>query len=702
MFDLLPALREELALYPGPAAGNGAPTWSLHDPVRNLFFRVDWLTFEILSRWHLCDPRAILAAVERETPIQPEDEDLAGVARFLEENELVRRHDAQGSAWYREQARKRRASPGQWLLHHYLFFRVPLWRPNAWLERALPWVAPFHTRAFLLLTLLALFTGLVEVSRQWDVFVTTLVDAFSWQGLAGYFITLVCVKFLHELGHAFTAKRYGCRVPTMGVAFLVLFPMAYTDVNEVWKLADKRQRLAVGAAGILTELAVAAWATLAWSLLPDGNLRGAAFLLATTTWISTVVINASPFMRFDGYFLFMDWLDMPNLHQRAFALGRWRLREWLFGLKEPEPEHLAAQRRRGVLLFAYITWLYRLVVFGGIAALVYYVFPKPLGPFLAAVEVSWFILLPVWREAKAWGPRLPAIAKSPRAWLTLALLGLILGAAFVPWDRRVHSQGLLRPARHFSVVAPGASRIKALPVANGQAAAAGGILIALEAPDLAFQHQAATSRATGLQWQATAAGVDPELREQQRVIEAARGRAGAELAGIREEQARYSPIAPFAGRFYLSQPDLRPGDWVGKNQQLAVLADTTRWMVETYLPEAELNRIRVGDTGRFYSETPDAARVPVRVERIDRDATRALPESMLASTRGGALLVRETKHHLIPEQALYRVTLSLTSDYVPERPQILRGAVVLSGEPKAYMEEIRRSMAALFVREAGF
>lgn len=699
---MLPVLREELALYPGPAAGDGAPTWSLHDPVRNLFFRIDWLTFEILSRWHLGDPRAILAGVARETPIQPEDEDLLGVARFLSENELVRRHDAEGIAWLREQREKRRASPGRWLLHHYLFFRLPLWRPNAWLDRALPWVAPFFSRAFLLLTLLALCAGLVEVSRQWDGFVTTLVDTFSWQGLAGYSITLVCVKFLHELGHAFTAKRHGCRVPTMGVAFLVLFPMAYTDVNEVWKLADKRQRLAVGAAGILTELMVAAWATLAWALLPDGTLRGGAFLLATTTWISTVVINASPFMRFDGYFLFMDWLDMPNLHQRAFALARWRLREALFGLGEPVPEPLAAPRRRGVLLFAYVTWLYRLVVFGGIAALVYFVFPKPLGPMLAAVEVGWFILLPVWHELRAWRPRLPAIAKSPRAWLTLALLTLALGAALVPWDRRVRCQGVLRPAQHFPVVAPGASRVKALPAADGQAVAAGAALIELEAPDLAFQRQAASARDAGLRWRATAAGVDPRLREEREVIEAARGKVGAELAGLREEQARYRPGAPFAGRFYLSHPDLRPGDWVGKNQLLAVLADTSRWTVETYLPEAELHRIRVGDSGRFYSETPDAARVPVRVERIDRDATRILQESLLASTRGGELPVRETKHSLVPEQALYRVTLSLNADYAPRRPQILRGRVVLYGEPKAYLDEVARSAAALFVREAGF
>ncbi len=699
---MLPALRDELALYPGPAAGNGAPTWSLHDPVRNLFFRIDWITFEILSRWYLNDPRAVLAAVEQETPIQPEEEDLAGVLRFLGDNELIRRSDAEGSQWYHQQVQKRRASPGTWLLHHYLFFRLPLWRPDAWLGRALPWVRPLQTKAFLTLTLLALFMGLIEVSRQWDGFVTTLVDTFSWQGFAGYFITLVCVKFLHELGHAFTAKRFGCRVPTMGVAFLVLFPMAYTDVNEVWKLQERHRRLAVGAAGILTELAIAAWATLAWALLPDGQVRDAAFLLATTTWISTVLINASPFLRFDGYFLTMDWLDLPNLHQRAFALARWHLRKGVFGLREAVPEIYPPRRHRGLILFAYLTWLYRLIVFGGIAALVYYVFPKPLGPFLAAVEIAWFILLPVWREVQAWRPRLPAIVRSPRTWLSLGLLLLILGSAFVPWDRRVQSQGLLRPAQHFPVVAPGAARVQALAVSSGQTVVAGQKLIELEAPDLAFQQQASSARAASLAWQASAAGVHDKLRDQQQVIAAARSKVSAELAGLRDEQGRYTSTAPFSGRIYFSHPDLRTGLWVGKNEQLAVVADTRRWLVETYLPEAELNRIQVGDQGHFYSETPDVAHLPVRVEGIDRDATRVLGDGILASTRGGEVLVRDTKNSFVPETAIYRVTLSLATTYTPEKPQILRGKVVLQGTPKPWMEEFTRSAAALFVREAGF
>ena len=250
------------------------------------------------------------------------------------------------------------------------------------MTRWTPRLAFLYGPAFRWLTQAALLAGMWGVSRSWDAFTATLVDMLSWEGLAAYGLTLAAVKTLHEFGHGVTAKRYGCRVPTMGVAFLVLWPVAYTDTNEVWKLTRRDQRLKVAAAGIATELTIAVWAMLAWVWLPDGPLRAMAFLLATTTWVSTVLINASPFMRFDGYFLLSDFLQMPNLHARAFALARWDLRERLFALGEPAPEHFPAARR-GLILFAWATWIYRLVLFLGIAALVYHFFIKALGIFLS-------------------------------------------------------------------------------------------------------------------------------------------------------------------------------------------------------------------------------------------------------------------------------------------------------------------------------
>src|SRR5690606_41096448 len=109
----------------------------------------------------------------------------------------------------------------------------------------------------------------------------------------------IFAMFCHEFGHAFMAKRAGCRVQSMGLASMVLLPMLYTDVSDAWRVNDRRSRLLIGAGGVLAELLLAVIALLAWSLLPDGPARTAAFMLASATWITTLVINLNPFMRFD-------------------------------------------------------------------------------------------------------------------------------------------------------------------------------------------------------------------------------------------------------------------------------------------------------------------------------------------------------------------------------------------------------------------
>lgn len=307
----LPRLREELDLLPGPHTVDGQPSWTLHDPVRNLFFRIDWLTLEVLTRWTMGDPVRIAQDVNENTTLAIGAEDVEGVAKFLLQHQLVQASSSQTPQKMAEQLAKIQGSPLKWLLHHYLFFRVPLVKPDAWLNRWVHVARWFGTPWFAWLTLGALAMGLSQVIRRWDVFTASLVDTFNLEGLLAYGVALLVVKVLHELGHAFTAKHFGCRVPAMGVAFLVMWPVAYTDTNETWRLTDRFQRLRVASAGILTELVIAAWATLAWGLLPEGGMKSAAFVLATTSWVATLAINASPFMRFDGYFILMDALDMP-------------------------------------------------------------------------------------------------------------------------------------------------------------------------------------------------------------------------------------------------------------------------------------------------------------------------------------------------------------------------------------------------------
>ena len=697
----LPQLREELALLPGPVLADGQPSWTLHDPVRNRFFSIDWPTFEILQRWSFDDPAMIAASIATATPLQLDSNDVEQVTSFLFDNQLLK-PEGRGSA--RQLAERRARQEGsriKWLLHHYLFFRVPLWRPDAWLDRWLPAARLFCTRSFALLTLLALALGLSQVVRQWDGFLASLIDTFSWQGLAAYGVAVVVVKLLHELGHAFTAKSFGCRIPTMGVAFLVLWPMAYTDTNETWRLTSRWQRLLVASAGILTELVIAAWATLAWALMPDGELRSAAFVLATTSWIATLAINASPFMRFDGYFILSDWLDLPNLHERSFALARWKLRELLFDLGEERPEHFPPRREAWLIAFAWATWVYRLVVFLGIAVLVYHFFIKLVGIFLFLVEIIWFVAMPIRHELQAWRERWPHIRSRRRSRLSLLLLGGLVVLLLVPWPGRLHSSGVLRPAEIWPLFAPGPAQVEQLAYGEGALVPAGAELIRLAAPELRMRREGLQARIAALRWQAASAGFGEDSRAQLQSRQEELATATAELAGLDEDLSRYAPKAPFAGHLRDLDPDLHRGQWLAAKEPIALLVGQGN-LVETYLDEEQVKRISVGDRGAFITDAGEGPLLRLRVTNVDADATRALPNGMLAVQAGGHILTRQRGDQLVPEHGVYRVSLAVESPLDHLEGQSWRGQVVLHARWEAPAWRYLRSALAVLVREASF
>jgi putative peptide zinc metalloprotease protein len=702
----LPQLREELALLAGPVLPDGQPSWTLHDPTRNVFFRIDWPTFEVLQRWSLDDPSAIAQAICEATPLHLEDADVLGVAQFLLSNQLTQPVGAQSARQLADRLDQMQGSVWKWLLHHYLFFRIPLLRPDAWLGRWQGVAGVFYSRTFAWLTGAALLLGLSQVLRRWESFSASLVDTFNWEGLAAYGVALFVVKLLHELGHAFTAKRLGCRVPTMGLAFLVMWPVAYTDTNDTWRLTNRLQRLQVAAAGIATELVIAAWATLAWSLLPDGALRTAAFVLATISWVATLAINASPFMRFDGYFILSDWLDMPNLHERSFALARWQLREGLFNLGEDPPEHVPARQQLGLIVFAWLTWLYRLVLFLGIAVLVYHFFIKLVGIGLFVIEMLWFVLLPFKREFQAWQQRWPVIRTRRRSRFSAALFGALVLLVLLPWPGLVSSSALLRPAEVWPVYAPAGARIDALPYHEGEHIAAGAVLLQLHVPDLQMRRQALLAKVERLRWQAAAPGFDAESRSRWLVNEVLLTSAQSELASLDTELLNYAPQAPFAGQLRDLDPDLQVGQWLSKKEKIALLVrDDGRWLVETWLDEAAVQRVATGDAALFVSDSAQSPALRLRVLAVDRDSARVLPRAELAAHLGGHVLTREKGGQLVPERAIYHVTLAL--DPSPQAlaelaHQSWRGKLTIHARWEAPAWPYLRQALAVLVREAGF
>ena len=270
-------------LAPGAPEPGGSPTWTIYDPAMHRYVRIGWAEFEMLSRWTLLDPAAIADAVTAETTLLLSPGEVEAMAAFAVRAGLIQPTGAAESGLLAARRRASRHGAGAWLLHNYLFLRLRLVDPDRFLAGLLPWVGWLFGRGPARALAAAAARVLFLIGRQWDTYRSGLAELLSLQGLFEIALALAASKLLHELGHGLAAKKLGCRVPAMGVAFLVLAPVLWTDVTDAWKLRRRRDRLVIDAAGVLAEVALATAASLAWALLPDGPARSAALVLSGST-----------------------------------------------------------------------------------------------------------------------------------------------------------------------------------------------------------------------------------------------------------------------------------------------------------------------------------------------------------------------------------------------------------------------------------
>ncbi|MGC1329120.1 HlyD family efflux transporter periplasmic adaptor subunit, partial [Pseudomonas sp.] len=673
---------------------NGEPAWVIQDTVINRFYRIGWLEFECLLRWGQ-SPRTISEQIAEGTALTPDVEQILDFRQFLEQHQLLR---AGPAALARLQARDTEGSwlSGRWWLHHYLFFRIPLLRPQRLLRHlahALGWL--FHPLTAWLVVGLSLL-GVILVLQQWDTFSSAVVESFSTEGLFSFALALITAKTLHELGHALVATRLGLRVGHMGIAFVVLWPMLYTDTGESWKLRSARQRLAIASAGIVTELSLAGLSTLGWALCDPGALRNALLYLATTSWLLSLALNASPFMRFDGYFILSDLLDFPNLHERASALARVTLRRTLLGLRQAWPEPFPPGQRRLLVAFAMVTWVYRLVLFLGIALAVYLFFFKVLGIMLFMVELSWFIALPVLRELRHWWHHRAYVPRRRKA-LLYAVLAVVVGVLAVPWRTQIAAVGVAHAEHQLRVYAPYPARLQS--VHGDGPVAANETLVVLDEPDIASRLQSSEANARSYEARLSGLIADPGGLAEDSTTRQRLNVQFEEARAARSEIARLNLQTPFAGVWMDVNDQWQPGQWVGRQEPLGILIDPRSWQVDAYVAQDRVHLITAGAAVRFY---PDGQASAVTGHVLQISSTRAgqLSHRMLSSHYGGPVPAPSAEHPLVPGAALFQVRIQLDEPLPSWRET--RGHLKIEGEQRSLLADGATHLLAVLMRESGF
>ncbi len=522
-----------------------------------------------------------------------------------------------------------------------LAWRVPLADPSALLDRlqglsrvlfSRPAFAAWALAMALLLALL-----LQHAPTLW---------AFGQQWLATPRFALLAavlyvpIKLMHELSHGLAVRRWGGQVHEAGVTLMLGLPVPFVDASAATAFVQRRQRVVVGAAGIMAELALAAVALPLWLWLNDGLWRDAAFVTLTIAGVSTLLFNANPLQRLDGYYIATDLLELPNLAARSRAWWLDTLQCRLLRLPGLEPMAVARGERRWLALYAPLSWLY--------------------GLFIAALAVAWLGQLSLavgllagallaWqmglRPASRFVAQLrrAALARegTARRWsvLTLGAVGALVLGLLLPLPQRLLVQGVVWPADQAQLRAEEEGFIVALLAGDGQAVAAGALVLQLANPVLSANLERQRARVDALETSLVhALPGDGVTAGNARAEWAA---AQAELDRLQERVALLDVRAHAAGHVALPQAADLPGQFVRRGRLLGQVVGGDGGSVRLVLPEAEANQL-VRVLGERGGASVRLASAPATLRRgtLVRDAVGAtlqLPSAALSARHGGEI-----------------------------------------------------------------
>jgi putative peptide zinc metalloprotease protein len=379
-------------------------------------------------------------------------------------------------------------------------------------------------------------------------------------------------------------------------------------------------------------------------------------------------------------------------------MAKWWLREVLFDLGEPQPEAMNPGRQRAMVVFAMAVWIYRLVLFLGIAALVYHFFIKAVGVLLFAVEIGWFVFLPIWNEVKEWAKRRDCIFKNTRWKRPLISLGLALLVAAIPWRTRIEAPATVAAEIVAPLFLPAPARLERVLVQRGQHVAASTPLLTFVAPDIDARRAITAARLAGKSAELEAVKLDPFGRERLSALTEELSRLSSEKAALDAEAERLTITAPHAGLFLDPLPDLKPGAWLSPKQQLGLIRADSATIATAYVAEDDLERIKVDDDARFIPHGLDHSGMVGKVLSIDRNPVKVLTDPALASLHGGDIPVRASGQALVPQGGFFRVTIRL--DGGPPDMKLI-GHAQISGQGQSLIGRAVRSALVVLVREWG-
>ncbi len=369
-----------------------------------------------------------------------------------------------------------------------LYIKIPIIDP----ERLLTWMYPYfkwiYTRTFVVLSCLLMLSALTMVISNFTEVKERLPDFqsfFNWRTIVYFWCSLAIVKIIHEFGHGLTAKHFGGEVHEMGALLLCLTPALYCDVTDSWLLPNKWHRIWISAAGIYVECVLASLATFAWFYSNPGLFNSLMMATMFLCSMNTIMFNANPLMRYDGYYVLADYLEIPNLRVKANQFFSYAFQEKVLGLEVPVQSYMPRTRRWLFLVYAVTSFLYRWFVTLSILFFLNRLM-KPykvysIGIFFAMWGMIPLVIMPVYQIVKfvRTPGRLRKVKKVRATAFAVSTVALITAILMIPTPLRIKGTLVIAPEAPSRIYANTAGRLVTLAVRDGDMVKKGDLIAQL-------------------------------------------------------------------------------------------------------------------------------------------------------------------------------------------------------------------------------
>ena len=521
---------------------------------------------------------------------------------------------------FRKQRRKERM--GQ--VASFLFFKVPLWNPDRWLDSILPLIRATTGVGAMVAWLVVVLAGAVAALADVDALRSQGQGLLSLGNLPWLYVCMGAMKLIHETLHAFVCKRYGGEVRSFGLMFLLFTPLPYMDATSAWGFTSRWQRMYVGFAGMAAELFLAGLGALVWSQTGPGVVNSLAFNVMVIGSVSSLLFNGNPLLRFDAYYILSDFAQIPNLYMKGQQQWRYLLDRWILGTTDARSPAEGRREWWWLTIYGALSFVYLLVVMVGVSLLLLDMW-FPVGVVALTMTVFSRFVMPGRKLIMHLASGRTQANRARAVGTVLAILSVLtLFIFYVPLPSAIKAKGLLEAQNSTVLYTPTEGLLVEQRVPNGAQVHAGQVLAVMHNRDLELEIRA----------------IEVSLREADSHYRAALFRAPNDLAPVRQQmvatqerlvelrrrEAALVVVAPHAGEWVAPTLHERQGSWIARGHQLGEVVDRSVFRFMAVIPQEQADRLfghagasaelRLDGQADVLLQTPQVRVVPYQQVRL--------------------------------------------------------------------------------------